>query len=29
MQGYILNLNKVKDADLIVTIISRDGLDTL
>ena len=29
MQGYIINLNKVKDEDLIVTIISRDSLDTL
>jgi recombinational DNA repair protein (RecF pathway) len=29
MQGFILNLNKVKDEDLIVTIISRDSLDTL
>jgi len=29
MQGYILNLNKVKDEDLIVTILSRDSLDTL
>lgn len=29
MQGYIINLNKVKDEDLIVTIISRDNLDTL
>ncbi|MBU0721616.1 recombination protein RecO [bacterium] len=29
MQGYIINLNKVKDEDLIVTIISGDSLDTL
>lgn len=29
MQGYIININKVKDEDLIVTIISRDSLDTL
>ncbi len=29
MQGFILNLNKVKDEDLIVTIISRENLDTL
>lgn len=29
MQGYILNLNKVKDEDLIVTILSKDSLDTL
>ena len=29
MQGYILNLNKVKDEDLIVTILSKDNLDTL
>ena len=29
MQGFILNLNKVKDEDLIVTILSRDSLDTL
>lgn len=29
MQGYIINLNKVKDEDLIVTIISKDNLDTL
>ena len=29
MQGYIINLNKVKDEDLIVTIISKDSLDTL
>jgi hypothetical protein len=27
--GYILNINKVKDEDLIVTILSRDSLDTL
>lgn len=29
MQGFILNLNKVKDEDLIVTILSKDSLDTL
>ncbi len=29
MQGYILNLNKVRDEDLIVTILSKDNLDTL
>ncbi len=29
MQGYIINLNKVKDEDLIVTIITKDSLDTL
>ena len=29
MQGYIINLNKVKDEDLIVTIISKDSLRTL
>lgn len=29
MQGYIINLNKVKDEDLIVTIISKKNLDTL
>lgn len=29
MQGYIINLNKVKDEDLIVTIISKNHLDTL
>ena len=29
MQGFILNLNRVKDEDLIVTIISKDSLDTL
>ena len=29
MKGYIINLNKVKDEDLIVTIISRNSLDTL
>lgn len=29
MQGYIINLNKVKDEDLIVTIISRGSLETL
>lgn len=29
MQGYIININKVKDEDLIVTILSRDNLDNL
>ncbi|MDQ1263761.1 MAG: Recombination protein RecO [Campylobacterota bacterium] len=29
MQGFVLNLNRVKDEDLIVTIISRENLDTL
>ncbi len=29
MQGYIINLNKVKDEDLIVTILSKGSLDTL
>lgn len=29
MQGYILNVNRVKDEDLIVTIISSQSLDTL
>ena len=29
MQGYIVNLNKVKDEDLIVTILSKGTLDTL
>lgn len=29
MQGFILNLNRVKDEDLIVTILSRDNLETL
>ena len=29
MQGYIINLNKVKDEDLIVTIISKGNLQTL
>ena len=29
MQGYIINLNKVKDEDLIVTIISKNSLETL
>ncbi|WP_297443185.1 recombination protein RecO [Sulfurimonas sp.] len=29
MQGYIINLNKVKDEDLIVTILSKENLDTL
>ena len=29
MQGYIINLNKVKDEDLIVTILSDGNLETL
>lgn len=29
MQGYIINLNKVKDEDLIVTILTKGQLDTL
>ena len=29
MQGYIISLNKVKEEDLIVTIISKNSLDTL
>jgi len=29
MQGFILNLNRVKDEDLIVTILSKHNLDTL
>jgi len=29
MQGYIINLNKVKEEDLIVTIISKQNLQTL
>jgi len=29
MQGFILNLNRVKDEDLMVTILSRESLDTL
>jgi recombinational DNA repair protein (RecF pathway) len=29
MQGYIINLNKVKDEDLIVTIITKGSLDNL
>ena len=29
MQGYIISLNRVKDEDLIVTIVSKDNLDTL
>ncbi|MEA1891938.1 MAG: recombination protein RecO [Campylobacterota bacterium] len=29
MQGYIINLNRAKDEDLIVTIVSKDSLDTL
>ncbi len=29
MQGFIININKVKDEDLIVRILSREGLETL
>jgi recombinational DNA repair protein (RecF pathway) len=29
MQGYILNINKAKEEDLLVTILSRENLDTL
>jgi len=29
MQGYIVNINKVKEEDLIVTILSKDNLYTL
>ncbi|MBA3026728.1 MAG: recombination protein RecO [Sulfurimonas sp.] len=29
MEGYIINLNKVKDEDLIVTILSKGSLQTL
>lgn len=29
MQGYIINLNKVKEEDLIVTILTKGSLDTL
>jgi recombinational DNA repair protein (RecF pathway) len=29
MQGYIINLNRVKEEDLIVTIISKENLHTL
>lgn len=29
MQGYIIKLNKVKDEDLIVTIVTKGSLDTL
>ena len=29
MQGYIININKVKDEDLIVTILSKHNLHTL
>ncbi|MBA1437943.1 MAG: recombination protein RecO [Epsilonproteobacteria bacterium] len=29
MQGFIINLNRVKEEDLIVTIISKNSLDTL
>jgi hypothetical protein len=29
VQGYIINLNRVKDEDLIVTILSNGSLDTL
>jgi hypothetical protein len=29
MQGFIINLNRVKDEDLIVSILSQNSLDTL
>ncbi len=29
MQGYILNLNRTKDEDLVVSILSQQSLDTL
>ncbi|QSZ41871.1 recombination protein RecO [Sulfurimonas aquatica] len=29
MQGFIINLNKVKDEDLIVTVLSKGNLETL
>ena len=29
MQGFIINLNRVKDEDLIVTIVAKGSLDTL
>jgi len=29
VQGYIISLNRVKDEDLIVTILSKNSLDTL
>lgn len=29
MQGFIIQLNRVKEEDLIVTIVSRENLDTL
>lgn len=29
MKGYVINLNKVKDEDLIVTILTKGNLDTL
>ncbi len=29
MKGYVINLNKVKDEDLIVTILTKENLDTL
>ena len=29
MQGYIISLNRAKDEDLIITILSENGLDTL
>jgi len=29
MQGFIVNLNRVKEEDLIVNILSQDGLETL
>ncbi len=29
MQGFIININRVKEEDLIVTIVTRNSLDTL
>ncbi|HIP19818.1 MAG TPA: recombination protein RecO, partial [Sulfurimonas sp.] len=29
MQGFIININKVKDEDLIVSILSKNKLETL
>ena len=29
MQGFIININRVKDEDLIVTILTQNGLETL
>ena len=29
MQGFIININRVKDEDLIVSILSQNGLETL